>query len=390
MIRIKVLFTFITLLLAMSLYAQPVGRSRTIAAIQQQILPMLKRNQIPGATVVIYDHGYPYAFYYGTASLRRNDKVTGDTTFEIASVSKLFTSILLAEESQAGKVNLNSPMSNYIQGLPSNSSFSRVTLQNLAAHVNGFGNMPEPRVRNRNELLRSLQYWKPHYQCGTWWSYSNVAFGLLGYALEDATHQSYYTLLRQDIFNPLHMTDAKLVSMNSPNGHCAQGYGWGGLAVSTTPKLLIIPAAGSIQASGNDMLKFMAGAMDLPGTPPKVAKAIKLTEQPIYQTSYGAQGLGWEVHDIRNISKWGYLKNKSQFVTLHSSPVTARTLTSPNAHLIFDKTGSVAGFRSYVVIVPSEQTGIVVMVNRAMSRTSLVTATRRTLMMLLSDDGVLT
>jgi len=362
-------------------------RANTIHAIQRQILPVLKKYQIPGAAIVVYNHGEPYAFYYGNASLKKGDKVKNNTVFEIASISKVFTSALLAEEALKGTVNLDMPMSLYIKNLPpSNKNFSKVSLKNLASHVNGFGKMPGPKVHNRSELVKSLRYWKPHYKVGTWWRYSNIGFGLLGYALSDATHMSFPTLLKRDLTSPLNMKDTKIVGTSCAGRDCAVGHGWSGLAVKTTKKLLIIPAAGSIQASGSDMIKFMAAAMNLPGTPPLISKALNLSEMPIYQTKYGAQALGWEVHDVHKINRYGYLKSRPKFITLRSSPVKEINEAPPKEDLFYDKTGSVAGFRSYMIIFPDKKTGITVMVNRAMSRTRLVTATRRAFLTLLKSN----
>ena len=221
-------------------------RTNTITAIQRQLLPVLKKYQIPGASIVVYNHGQPYAFYYGNATVKPKTKVSSDTAFEIASISKVFTSVILAEEAQKGTVKLTNPMSYYIKNLPSkNTNFAKVSMEDLASHVNGFGQMPGPKVYNRNQLISSLSNWKPRHKVGTWWRYSNIGFGLLGYALDDATHMSYPALLKRDLTTPLNMTDTGIVGSDCRYQHCAQGYGWTGLAVNTTKKLLIIPAAGS-------------------------------------------------------------------------------------------------------------------------------------------------
>ena len=385
---IKAFLVIFSTILVFPVIAMHSERANTIKAIQRQLLPVLKRYQIPGAAIVIYNHGQPYAFYYGNATIKPKTKVTSDTSFEVASISKVFTSVILAEEAQKGTVRLTSPMSYYIKNLSSkNTNFAKVSLEDLASHVNGFGQMPAPKIYNRNELIKSLAYWKPHHAVGTWWKYSNIGFGLLGYALDDATHLSYPALLKRDITIPLNMKDTSIVGSDCTSQSCAQGYGWTGLAVNTTKKLLIIPAAGSIRASGSDMLKFMAAAMGFSGEPKLLVHAFNLTEEPIYQSKYGAQALGWEVHNINNINKYGYLKNKPKYITLRYSPVKEASHAIPKAELMFGKTGSVAGFRSYMIIYPEQKTGIAVMVNRAMSRTRLVTATRRAFLMMLNHQG---
>lgn len=376
-------WTLILCLICINAYAQnpPVGRSRTNQAVYQQMLPLLHKFRIPGAAIIIYDHGVPHSFYYGTASNRRTDQVSANTLFEIGSVTKLFTSIDLAWQINHQKMRLDDPVTKYLP--PSSAYLSSVSLEELAAHVNGLGEMPGAQVHNRWDLIKSLAYWQPRYPAGTRWQYSNIGFGLLGYALDNATGQSYIQQLRQTILGPLQMTQTKLVNTSCQAYHCAQGYSWNGKAVQTTKQLLIIPAAGSLQSSGHDMQKFLAATLNLPGTPNSVAAAIKLTQTPFYQTTYGAQGLGWEIHKLNTINARGYLRDKPQYIALKGASAKRVNAYMNPSQLIYDKTGSVAGYRSYIVTMPSQHTGIVVMVNKAMSRTELVAATRRMMLQLL-------
>lgn len=359
------------------------NRTATIEAIRTQLLPFLKKSQIPGAAVLIYDHGHPYAFYYGYANLRPKSVVTADTLFEIASVSKLFTTVLLAESINTGEMRLNDPIGIYLSTLAScNQAVSSIQLENLATHANGLRSMPPLAVHDKENLLNHLCQWKPAYLQGTRWHYSNMAYGLLGFALGAHANSSYWQVLQKNVLNPLRMHDTQLTTMSCVQKHCAQGYSWGGLPVNTTLQLQLIPAAGSIQASGRDMLKFMASALALPGSPQQLINAMRLTEKPIYHSVYGEQALGWEMQFLRNINRYGFLKKSPQRIGLTRSKLHKAQPLREEA-VLFDKTGSVAGFRSYIVVVPSEETGITVLINRASSRSQLVAATRRALLMLL-------
>lgn len=363
--------------------AQPLSPDETAQLINKTIKPVLERNHVPGATVVLYNHGIPQAFYFGTATRDRQNHVNAGTVFEIGSVTKVFTSVLLAYEVNLGQLDLSDPAVMYLNNAPiSNRFFDQITVASLASHVSGLGQMPASTIKNRSQLLQSLKSWRPPYKMNSWWKYSNTAFGVLGYVLEDITHQPYQAVLKQQILMPLGMHDTGIVG--STCFSCAQGHSWDGSPVSTTKTLLVIPAAGSIRSSGRDMLKFLRAALNLPGTPPALASAFQLTERSYFQTRYGGQGLGWEIHNFNSLSQDGYINAGSKVLTLHSSAAYPLAGLNPQGLTMYDKTGSVAGFRAYMVIVPKKQTGIVILVNAAMPRTQVVLATRKVLYQLIN------
>lgn len=364
------------LLVSTLVHAHPYSPDETAILVNNIIKPTLERNRVPGAALVLYNHGVPQAFYFGTATHSRYNKVNASTIFEIGSITKVFTGLLLGCEANRGQVDLDDPAVMYLRNAPINNRyFDQITLVDLATHVSGLGQMPAHTITNRNSLLKSLKTWRPPYKVNSWWRYSNIGFGVLGYILEDITHQSYQTMLRQQILNPLGMYDTGLTGNSCFN--CAQGYAGNGQAVTTTKTLLVIPAAGSIRSSGRDMLKFLAAALNLPGTPLVVAQGMKTTQTPYFQTQYGAQGLGWEIHRFNSLAADGYIKANVRTLTLHSSAayeVPAKVLTTM---MMYDKTGSVAGFRSYMLVIPEMQTGAVLMVNSAMPRTQVVLMVRK-------------
>lgn len=371
-------------LLSYPSYAQPVGRFETIQLINQNILPILKRDKIDGAAIIVYDHGIAHAFYYGNASNRRGDRVTENTAFEVGSVSKLFTSVLLALAVGQGRMHLTDSAANYLPTLRTNFYIDSVNLEDLATHVNGMGDMPGPRVKNKAQMIDSLSGWHPSTPIGLRWHYSNVGFGVLGYALENSYSMPYSDVLKTQLLAPLHMNQTGITGYACSYIICAQGHSWNGAPVRTTPKLLIIPAAGSVQASGQDMQKFLAAALNLPGTPPTIAKAMHLSQQPIFDTPYGGQALGWEVHELSDIAPTGLIRGFSA-VTIRSSSVRPASELSPYEVYMFDKTGTVAGYRAYIAAVPARQSGIVILVNQATSRNRLVQAARRVIVPIASQ-----
>ncbi len=365
-------------------YAQPLGRFETIQLINRNILPILKRDKIDGAAIIVYDHGIAHAFYYGEATGRRGDRVTENTAFEVGSVSKLFTSVLLALAVQQGRMHLTDSAADYLPSLRTNFYMDSVNLEDLATHVNGMGDMPGPRIKTQAQMIDSLSGWRPSSPIGLRWHYSNVGFGVLGYTLENSYHMSYDDILKTQLLDPLHMSQTGITGRACRYIICAEGHSWNGAPVTTTSKLLIIPAAGSIQASGRDMQKFLAAALNLPGTPPSIAKAMHLSQQPVFETPYGGQALGWEVHELSDIAPTGLIRGFAA-VTIRTSSVRPAEALSPDEVYMFDKTGTVAGYRAYIAAVPARQSGIVILVNQATSRNKLVQAARRVIVPIASQ-----
>src|SRR3990167_11210933 len=66
--------------------------------ISKIVKPWMQQRGIPGVVVEVYSNGVPHAYYFGYADMEKTTPVNGSTIFEVGSITKLFTSILLAQE----------------------------------------------------------------------------------------------------------------------------------------------------------------------------------------------------------------------------------------------------------------------------------------------------
>ena len=143
---------------------------------------------------------------HGRASLDDPRELDGDTVFEIGSVTKVFTSVLLADMVRRGEVKLTDSVFSY---LPPHTSRARedrtITLADLATHTSGFPLWPSgiPATRDgvfamatytRAQLLDYLSTFPVPAEVGQKWSYSNVDAGVLGLALGVRANSSYEAL----------------------------------------------------------------------------------------------------------------------------------------------------------------------------------------------------
>ncbi len=132
----------------------------------------------------------------------------GNTVFEIMSITKVLTSLLLSEMVGRGEVGFDDPVAKYLPGSVTLAVRGRpVTLLDLATYTSGLPNMPGNLPPNwyarpdpladytQAQLHEFLSRYVPEYEPGTHYRYANIAFGLLGNALAHRAGRSYEELL---------------------------------------------------------------------------------------------------------------------------------------------------------------------------------------------------
>jgi beta-lactamase class C len=326
--------------------------------------PWMQKRGVPGAVVEVYSNGVPHAYYFGYADMEKTTPVNGSTIFEIGSITKLFTSILLAQEVLRQDLKLNDTAATYIPEFQAQTKtpFWKITLRNLATHTAGLPYDEPSTVKTNRDALSYFSRWHAHIRIGQSWAYSNVGMGLLGYVLENKMHKPINALYQQNILTPLAMTPLGTTVPAIYEPYRAKGYNRAGDFMP--PRDYLFSAASAVKASGNDMQKFMRAALLLPGTPPNIANAMRLTQTPFASTGSYQQGLGWVIIPLQRQNDMWILPKKSN--SLGPTPaVQLSSLDSKyNARAIIEKTGTLDGFRSYIGIIPATQSGVVVLTNR--------------------------
>lgn len=376
--KISSVFFILIALFSAPANAQP--PTETSATVNQVIETFMHKYKVPGVAVEVYVNGVPHSYYYGYANLQQKTKVTQNTLFELGSITKLFTSLLLANERNAGIMRLDSPVTHFLEPALHYSELKYIKLKNLATHTAGLPfDMPENiTVTAANNYFL---HWQPGHPINTSWSYSNVGFGLLGYALESAAHQTYDQLDIEDILQPLGMNAIATTVPDYLMKDYAQGYGVYDASIHKVD-MRLFPAAGSMVATGHDLLLFLKAAIGLPGTPAALLQEMRLTQTPIVRTSILLQGLGWQIWPIVSTGSIPPLLHEPQ--SLDTTETLAAQQLNRNQrgfdpYALIDKSGATAGFRSYIAVIPSRKTGIVILANRAVPIPAIVATGREIL-----------
>ncbi|SNR97220.1 serine hydrolase domain-containing protein [Blastococcus mobilis] len=232
----------------------------------------------------------------------------GSTLFEIGSITKVFTGVLLADMVLRSEVALDDPLSVHLPGPRPAWRHREPTLLELATHRSGLPNTPG--AMRRDELRYALGLsrrdpWasvtepdyhrlvaaeSPRRPPGTRGRYSSLAVGLLGDALAARAGTSYERLLTERVLEPLGMTDTAVTVPASHAGRLLAGHSRRGRP--RPPLQDLMPAAGSLRSSTEDMLRFLAACLQPP--PGGIGEALTLAQQPRAEVAKRVQiGLCW-------------------------------------------------------------------------------------------------
>ena len=300
--------------------------------------------QSVGIVVGVIEPGGRRIVAYGSRAKGDTRPLDGDTVFEIGSITKVFTSLLLADAVRRGEVALGDPVAKYLPPevkMPERGGRA-ITLQDLATHTSGLPRMPDnfqPKdlanpyadysVERMYQFLSRYQLTR---DAGATVEYSNLGVGLLGHVLARRAGMDYETLVRTRVTGPLGMRHTGIALSPEMQARLAPGH---------SPVLEPVPnwdlptfaGAGALRSSANDMLTFLAAALGYGSSPLDSAFATMLsTRRPPSSTAALDTALGWQI-----------FKGKDTEVIWHN--------------------GGTGGYRTWAGYEPRSRTGVVVLTN---------------------------
>lgn len=192
-----------------------------------------------------------------------------DTLFEIGSMTKVFTSLLLTEAVRRGEMaSLDDPVAKYLPAsvhVPERGG-KQITLTDLATHSSGLPRMPtnfapkDPANPFADYTVEQMYAFLGGYtltrDIGAQYEYSNLGVGLLGHVLARRAGVDYETLVRQRITAPLGMHDTVITLSPAQQARFALGH-QGSEAVPSWD-LPTLAGAGALRSTADDMLTFLA------------------------------------------------------------------------------------------------------------------------------------
>ena len=264
------------------------------------------------------------------------------SVFEIGSISKVFTGILLAQMSATGEISLEDPVQDHLpEGVTVPSRNGRqIRLVDLSMHRSGLpglpGNMSPADISNPyadytvDDLYEFLLNHELTRDVGSEAEYSNLGTGLLGHTLGLVAGSDWETLVRERVLHPLGMEMSGITLSEPMQEWLALGHNEVGDVVSNWD-LPTLAGAGALRSNAQDMLTFLEANVGEPGN--ALEEAMRVSHEP--RMDLGAAdriGLNW-------ITRQG----------------GGRTIVWHN--------GGTGGYRTFVGFDPLNGTGVVVLTN---------------------------
>jgi D-alanyl-D-alanine-carboxypeptidase/D-alanyl-D-alanine-endopeptidase len=245
----------------------------------------------------------------GTVSTTDTNAPTLDTLFEIGSITKGFTGLLLADQILAGKASGTNTLAQLLTNWRgrSNAPAGQITLESLATHRSGL-----PRLPGNMGLIWLIRYSDDPYaaydekRLYEWLDgapldaakgeYSNAGFGILGHALAVSGGRTYEELLRDRILVPLGMTNTTITLSPSQRVRLAQGHHGSKLASSWNFQALA--GAGALRSSLRDMTHFLQMMAGVSANPLGDVCALA-TESHASEGTGKSIGFGWARSEMK-------------------------------------------------------------------------------------------
>jgi beta-lactamase class C len=371
--------------LAMTLPAMALDQAQFDGIAAGVFEPIMAQYGIPGLAVGVVLDGETHVFTAGVANRKTKAPVTAETLFELGSVSKLFTVTLAARAEGDGLLDIDERVAAYLPAFDG-TAFGDLTLAALATHATG--GMPlqvPPGVDNRAELDAWLARWSPKGTPALTRAYSNVSIGLLGAIVADRLGSSLAEAMDGDLLPEMGLSNTFVRVPEARMADYAMGTTRDGSPTRVNPALLAEEAYG-VKSSVIDMTRFLALHLGTVDIDPDLAAALARTRTAYADTAYYAQAMIWEGYAWPVEQKTLEAGNALE-MALKPHPLTPRTPPAePAGAMFWNKTGSTSGFGAYVVLVPSEALGVVVLANRGWPNPARATATMDFIAALLSTD----
>lgn len=309
--------------------------------VEKFVRPYIQKGATAGIMLALINGKQQRKYSYGTiAKASYQLPHASKSIFEIGSVTKIFTSLLLAKEVVGGNMQLDDPVSKYLpDSLPRLAWRGHpVSLVQLSNHTAGFPRLPENIFTTNviladpyshytvDSLFHFLKKYKVLSQTGIKFSYSNLGAGVLGVALERYNNKSFEQLVIDNICLPLGMKNTSLKDAGA-----VQGYNEKGRPTSYW-HLGSLAGSGAIRSTLDDMITFMKAQL---GSENQLTKAIHLTHQVTFVDNDQSMALGWRIKKAGN-------------------------------RRIFHHSGGTGGFRSFVAFDDKSQKAIVILSNAAL------------------------
>ena len=280
-------------------------------------------------------------YSYGYTDLSASQPVDENTVFEIGSIGKTFTALLLADMVEHHELSFEDPIERFLPDNVTAPTYDDRSIQliDLATHTSGLPSLPDNFAPadeynpyadyTLEQMFAALSQTTLKRPIGVAYEYSNFGMGLLGQILALHSGMSYEELVKSRITDVLEMTDTRINLTEEMQNHLATGYRDGEqMPLWDIPTLA---GAGALRSTVSDLLIYLGANMGLVDSP--LYGAMQTTQEPRFPVSSSMMvGLAWHIRTQGDLQ-------------------------------IIEHHGATGGYWGYAGFVRDKQTGVVILTN---------------------------
>lgn len=289
-----------------------IGISANAQSLEESI-DQLIRNEIvddssPGGVFMVAKNGKTfYMKAFGKANMELDVPMQTSNVFQIGSMTKQFTAIAILMLEQAGKLNTQDPISDYIPDFPNGNN---ITIHHLLSHTSGIKDFTRmkslqgiaTKQMSPKEMVDFFKDEPVEFAPGEKFEYNNSGYVLLGYLIELVSGESYEDFIQTNIFQKIGMnqsyyaTDRKVIPKRAYGYHLKEtGY------VNKTSINFSVPfASGSLMSTVEDLLKWQ-NALNQHLLLSEEYTEIAFTPKKLSNGTDISYGYGWHIRDDMGI-----------------------------------------------------------------------------------------
>jgi len=287
---------------------QHIPETKDVIGLPAEVVESIERRIAEGLTpsiaLAVIDSSGVEFFNFGKTA-KNGQEVDENTIYEIGSITKVFTGILLAQQVLDGELKLEDEINNYLPDdiIVPVMGDKEITFGNLTDHTSGFPRMASNFSPSNHQnpyadyTVDQMYEYISNYQAvrtvGSEYEYSNLAQGLLGHLLAMNKACTYEELMVQTIADPLEMKDTRIYLTQRMNENLALGYS-GGRHVENWD-IPTLAGAGAIRSSTSDMANFISANLGYLSSP--LIKAMELSHQIRHDMAGESSiAMGWHIN----------------------------------------------------------------------------------------------
>ena len=241
--------------------AEGQGDGDGFQSIRRLVTASARTGSFSGAVMLAHCDTILLESYAGVADRERQTRVSSQTRFRVASMTKMLTGVAVMQLVQAGKLALSDTIARVVPELP-DEPFGRITVHELLTHTAGMGSIwtPEFFARGPRAFARTADFLPLFvrdtllFPPGARWAYSNAGYVLLGLAIERVSGLSYADYVRERIFRPTGMSTEPADEIDRADPHRAIAYSRGRSAEDVGLRRMM-PAGGAV-LTARDLHRF--------------------------------------------------------------------------------------------------------------------------------------